>query len=161
MGVDYFIVCFLSMIVVIPFFIFSLIDEKNFFDKNSLYFWLRISSIIFAYSIILNKDIFDSRSPSKRIFKYQVLHNKSNEPASALQCMIRNFTFIIWPIECIFILINPNRRMGDFIANTKVVKADFPEKRNVKSFQIILLLLLGFIYSFLLMLPFCYSIMKS
>lgn len=160
MGVDYFIVSFISIIVVIPFFIISLINKKNLLDTNSIYFWLRSLSMMIAYSIIMNKDIFDSRSPGKRIFKYQVLHNKTNLPASPIQCLLRNLTFIFWPIECLAILINPNRRLGDFIANTKVVKVDFPEKRIVKLYQITLLLFLGFCYSLLLMTPYYYLILK-
>ena len=49
---------------------------------------------------------------------------EQRELASDFQCMIRNITMIAWPLETIMILINPTRRIGDYIAKTEVVKTD-------------------------------------
>lgn len=87
--------------------------------------------MFFPFFIYLNKDFLNGRSPAKRILGYQVLDRKTEEPASELQCFIRNLTIcLIWPIEVIVGLISPERRIGDFLANTKVIVA---EKKKIKS----------------------------
>jgi hypothetical protein len=35
--------------------------------------------------------------------------------------MLRNVTLLIWPIEGLFVLFSPQRRLGDFIAGTRLV----------------------------------------
>lgn len=75
--------------------------------------------------IYLNKDFFNAKSPAKRILGYQVIDRKSQTSASALQCFIRNLTIgIAWPLEVIITLFSPKRRIGDLIANTKVITSD-------------------------------------
>ena len=55
----------------------------------------------------------------------------TEKPATELQCFIRNLTIAIaWPLEVVVGFINPERRIGDFIANTKVVES---EKEKLKS----------------------------
>jgi len=61
---------------------------------------------------------------------YRVIDIKTNKPASEFQCFVRNLTIIGWPIEVIVGLINPQRRLGDFLANTKVITSD---KEKLKS----------------------------
>lgn len=73
---------------------------------------------------LFNKDFFCGQSPVHRKLGYKVLDAKSNETASKIQCMVRNLTVPIWPIEAILILISPNRRLGDLIAGT--ILADVP-----------------------------------
>jgi len=90
------------------------VAEQEFTESN-LFFTL--AALIWA--ILLNKDIFSGRSVGKRQFGLQV-HNNSGGPASRFQCLVRNLTVVIWPIELIVVLINPNRRLGDFIAGTRV-----------------------------------------
>ena len=80
--------------------------------------------------IYLNKDFFRGKSGGKRILGYQVINLKTNKPASEFQCFIRNLTIPVWPIEVLVGLINPERRIGDFIANTKVIQS---EKEKINS----------------------------
>jgi len=80
--------------------------------------------------VYINKDFFKAKSPAKRILGYQVISRRTNEPASELQCFVRNLTIIAWPIEVIVGFINPERRIGDFLANTKVITS---EKEKLKS----------------------------
>ncbi len=61
---------------------------------------------------------------AKRHFGYQIVDVKTNSPASELQCVIRNSTMIIWPVEIIVSMFNSKRRLGDFIARTKLVDKD-------------------------------------
>src|SRR5688572_6713391 len=76
---------------------------------------------IFAFSLYFNKDIFLGRSPAKRILKFQVVNASTGEPANPLRSLIRNLTIILWPIEAIVALINPGRRIGDYLAGTRLV----------------------------------------
>lgn len=83
--------------------------------------WTEMITIIpFSLMIIalFNKDFFGGQSPVHRKLGYKVLDAKTNETASKIQCMIRNLTGPVWPIEAIFILVNPKRRLGDIIAGT-------------------------------------------
>ena len=73
--------------------------------------------------LILNKDFYNSRSIGKRISGYIVV-NKKGLPASKTQCLVRNITILLWPIEGALLLINPSRRLGDFIAGTKVIESE-------------------------------------
>jgi uncharacterized RDD family membrane protein YckC len=73
---------------------------------------------------LFNKDFFGGQSPVHRKLGYKVLDARTNKVASKIQCMVRNLTGPMWPIEAIFILVNPNRRLGDIIAGT--ILADVP-----------------------------------
>jgi uncharacterized RDD family membrane protein YckC len=79
-----------------------------------------ITIVLFSLMMIalFNKDFFGGQSPVHRKLGYKVLDAKTNETASRIQCMIRNLTGPVWPIEVIFILANPKRRLGDIIAGT-------------------------------------------
>lgn len=70
---------------------------------------------------LFNKDFFNGQSVVHRKLGYKVLDVKTNETASKIQCMVRNLTGPIWPIEAIFILVTPKRRLGDIIAGTILV----------------------------------------
>lgn len=111
--------CFMSVIIVpLGFITFGL---ATFLDSN-LDDEMIIVLMFVPFFIYLNKDFFNARSPAKRILGYQVMDRKTNQAASELQCFIRNLTiFVAWPLEVIIGLINPQRRIGDFLANTKVV----------------------------------------
>lgn len=87
--------------------------------------------IFIPFFLYLNKDFFYAKSPAKRILGFQVVDRKTNNPANELQCFIRNLTiFVAWPLEVIIALINPERRIGDYLANTKVI---ISEKEKFKS----------------------------
>lgn len=74
------------------------------------------------YIALFNKDFFQGQSIINRLLGYQVVDNKTMSPASGLKCMLRNVTAPIWMIEGIVVLINPQRRIGDFIAGTKLIE---------------------------------------
>lgn len=79
---------------------------------------------IFAFSLYFNKDICMGRSFAKRILKLQIIDIKTGLPANSLKCFLRNLTIIIWPVEVIVGLVNNERRIGDFIAGTKLTAYD-------------------------------------
>jgi uncharacterized RDD family membrane protein YckC len=86
------------------------------------------SAMIF---VILNKDFFKGQSISKRIYGYQIIDIKANQTANETKCMLRNITMILWPLEALMILINPSRRLGDFIAGTKLIDKEKSEPESI------------------------------
>ena len=93
----------------------------------------------FLIMALINKDFFVGQSVVHRQLGYQVIDLKTNQPASRVKCMLRNMTAPLWPIEGIFALVYPKRRLGDFIAGTTLidVEASDPELilneiRNIK-----------------------------
>lgn len=84
--------------------------------ENGYYLYL----MVFVYSLYLNKDILMGKSVAKRALNQEVVNVKTGELASSLKCLVRNLTIVIFPIEVLVILVSPSRRIGDFIAGTRV-----------------------------------------
>ena len=74
---------------------------------------------------LLNKDFFNGQSLIKRIGGYQIVDFRTLQPASRIKCLLRNVTFLIWPMEVVMMWINPKRRLGDYITGTTLI--DVPE----------------------------------
>ncbi len=74
----------------------------------------------FGMALYFNKDMIQGKSIAKRALKQEVVDIKTGEVASSLKCFVRNLTIAIWPIEVIVVLISPARRIGDFMAGTRV-----------------------------------------
>lgn len=109
--------------------------------------------------IYINKDFFNAKSVAKRVLGFQVIDRKSGEPASELQCLIRNMTIpIMWPLEVIISIFFRHRRVGDLLANTRVETRKKVQARTIledmKSMKItkvtVLTLATGFAYVWLL-----------
>lgn len=118
----------LMSILIVPLGILSFILVIQF--EEYLNKFVGSSILLIPFFIYMNKDFFRGKSPAKRIMGYQVMNLKTNQPANELQCFIRNLTLIGWPIEVIIGLVSPHRRIGDFLANTKVINS---EKETLKS----------------------------
>ena len=125
MLLDHFLMCFLTIPIAI---LFAITSEKLGFkllDGMSFYMWILI---IFIY---YQKDFLNAKSPAKRIMGYQIINIKTDKPATELQCFLRNFTIIIWPLEVIVGFFNPERRIGDYLANTKVISSERQELKTI------------------------------
>lgn len=118
MLLDHFIICLsiVPLVIIISEVVSQLEHDSDKLIGKGLFFVL-----MFIY---MNKDLLRGKSPSKRIMGYQVIDVKTNKPANEFQCFVRNLTIIGWPLEVIIALINPQRRLGDFLANTKVITSD-------------------------------------
>ena len=77
------------------------------------------------------KDFIDGRSMGKFFAGIQVVDSRTGRPAGPFQCFIRNLSCLIWPIEAIALLMDPEKRIGDKLARTKVVNSH-PESDNLK-----------------------------
>jgi hypothetical protein len=121
----------LIMLIVAPSFILSDILIKNVEQS----FWITTAAAIIPiggiYFLILNKDYFRGRSIAKRKYGYQIIDVRNDQIATPMQCMIRNISGFLWPIEIPFILFSPNRRLGDRIAGTKLVDIDTIDPKTI------------------------------
>ena len=77
-----------------------------------------IISILIIYPLAMNKDFLNGKSLGKRIFNIQV-QDLNNNIANEWKSSLRNLLFVI-PFEVFFTLISPNRRIGDYLAGTKI-----------------------------------------
>ena len=120
MILDHFIMTILIMILAAPGMVYDMIQTFDNLDAQPKLFLGNLYVNIFAFSLYFNKDIYLGRSPAKRILKLQIVDIKTNRPANPVQCLVRNLTLIIWPVELIVGLTNIERRVGDLIAGTKL-----------------------------------------
>lgn len=149
MFLDHLILCF----ILIP--IFILVDFV--LDTNAPSTISESSILSFGLLVFLyyNKDFVNGRSIAKRITGFVVVDRITGKPASSLKCFVRNLTIVIWPLEVIFSLTSPKRRLGDFLAGTKLVKTSkasiwsfFNEAKSIRPDQkIIWIVIIGFLYS--------------
>ena len=72
----------------------------------------------------LNKDFYNGQSIVNRHWGYKVIDIKTGEAPDRLKCLLRNLTAPILPFELPFVLLNQERRLGDFIAGTKLIRVE-------------------------------------
>lgn len=68
----------------------------------------------------LNKDFLQGRSPAKRLLGLQ-LQEVNGAPANELRAFLRNVTALMWPVEVLLIVAGSQKRLGDYLAGTRVV----------------------------------------
>ncbi|MEL7530947.1 MAG: hypothetical protein AAFN10_06555 [Bacteroidota bacterium] len=121
MFIDYMIVFvglgFFTVLALIAWDFNGLGDEASFLQAETVSKW----ALIILFAIWTAKDVFGARSPAKRALKQQILHNKTEAAADPFLTLLRNLLSFIWPVEFIWSLINPTRRLGDFVAGTKLM----------------------------------------
>lgn len=83
-----------------------------------------IFSVLLGILVYFNKDFFGGQSIGKRVFKLQVVVHKTGHAAGPFRCLVRNFTLLLGFIELILTLVSPKRRLGDFIAGTRIEAYD-------------------------------------
>ncbi|RKE03852.1 RDD family protein [Marinifilum flexuosum] len=157
MLVDHFIMTFVCMLIAVPGIFIAMFDVFT-IDHEPTDIFMGSASFMFfvGFSAYFNKDIFNGRSAAKRILKLQVVDIKTGKAANPLKCFVRNIPIVFWPLEAVFVLANPKRRLGDFIAGTRIEYVEHPEKNRMDwpKFTISVFIAIGF--SFLMSLPFSY-----
>lgn len=117
MLLDHFCTCIMLLAPIVPFLILgSKPDVQG--SIMPAEFQFVFLGLMFLYFL---KDSFDGRSIAKRVTKLQVVNNTTGKAASLMRCFIRNLTIVIWPLEVLITLFSSHRRLGDFIAGTRVV----------------------------------------
>jgi uncharacterized RDD family membrane protein YckC len=81
---------------------------------------LKAVAICFLMVVYFNKDWFAGQSLAKRVMGQRVVDVRTGLPASRGRCFIRNLTIPLWPLEVVVTLFSPSRRLGDWLAQTKV-----------------------------------------
>lgn len=132
---------------------FKVYEAPSEMDSINLIKFIPLLIIALIFSLYLNKDAIGGKSPAKRILGFVILNNKTNKVANPLRLLIRNLPIVIWPIEVIVSIFFHERRIGDYIAGTKVVIDDRSNIAEIKIFQLILSLFFGalFIFSIILL----------
>ena len=96
--------------------------------------------ILLAVVFYFLKDSIDGRSIGKFFAGIQVIDSRTGQAAGPFQCFLRNLSCLIWPIEAIALLIDPEKRLGDKLARTKVVnKHPELDKLKINYWQILFL----------------------
>ncbi len=128
---------------------FSLQHEPELMSfSGPIFFNLGLSGIILYFC----KDSINGRSWGKRKSGLQVVHYKTGDPASPMRCFVRNLTAVVFYIEFIVALANPERRIGDYLAGTKLVRYDptsEPLKVNRTQLTLTVLMACSFLVFFL------------
>ena len=78
-----------------------------------------------------NKDFYSGQSVVNRLWGYKVVDIKTGNSPGQFKCMLRNLTALIFPFELPFVLLNPERRLGDLIAGTKLIKVDKSDPESI------------------------------
>lgn len=132
MLIDHIAMCFIAAIMLLPVMLLDMLIQSNNENYSSMFGEYDFFSgsdlgngkylFLLAVAFYFCKDSVNGRSIAKRLLKLKVVNNNTELNASPIQCLIRNLFCIVWPIELIVTLFSPHRRIGDFIANTKVVQ---------------------------------------
>ena len=109
----------------IDYFIMSILGALTYLVTSDL-----ILSMIIVYPLTMNKDFLNGKSIGKRISGIQV-QDRDNHTANEWICSLRNFLPII-PIDILFAIFSPSRRIGDRIVGTKIgIEVNY----NIKSIR--------------------------
>lgn len=78
-----------------------------------------------VWGAVFCKDCLGGRSIGKRLLGYQVVNYNSPEIVSPYKCILRNLTYLLGLIDIVAMFYKKEgRRIGDYVANTKVVCYD-------------------------------------
>lgn len=111
MTIDYVIILLICQISLI---IYASLKEFNVFEATN--------SIIATVMILtIFKDVvFKNASIGKKIMKIEIRKEDDKIPPIST-VILRNLTVIIWPLECLLIVMR-KKRIGDIICGTKVAE---------------------------------------
>lgn len=139
---DHLAMIFVVMIIAAPGIVYDIFQTFGNSGAEQKLFLGNYYLNILAFSLYFNKDIYLGRSIAKRALKLQVVDISTNKPANPLRCLVRNLTIILWPIEVVVAIINNERRIGDFIAGTKLTTFDPEQHQGQVNWTLIILAVL-------------------
>ncbi len=118
MLLDHFFMTIILSFFMIPIIVLNIDPLENRISLFSPLDYFLMIAMVVIYAL---KDVFNGRSLAKRIIKLQVVDAKTGAVASPIKCFLRNLLIPIWPIEVIVTLFNPQQRLGDRLAGTKII----------------------------------------
>jgi len=89
---------------------------------RSLELPLELSILGFAAYLFLCDGLPGGQSLGKRFTNTAVVHVRTGEPCRLWQSLARNLSMLLGVFDALFILGKQRRRLGDYIAGTKVVR---------------------------------------
>ena len=95
-----------------------------FVAAKSLGLPLELSVVGFLAYVFLCDGMPGGQSLGKRFTKTAVVSASTEEPCRYWQSLVRNLAMLLSFIDAVFILGKQRRRLGDYIAGTKVVRLD-------------------------------------
>jgi uncharacterized RDD family membrane protein YckC len=95
-----------------------------YFAAESLGLPLELSVLGFAAYLFFCDGLPGGQSLGKHITKTAVVHVRTEEPCGFWRSLARNFSMLLGLIDALFILGKQRRRLGDYIAGTKVVRLE-------------------------------------
>lgn len=102
-------------------------------------------------TLLLCKDCINGQSFGKRVMKLQVVDSNTEENISAVRHIVRNLFLPLWCIEILILMISKKKRIGDYIAKTKVISNHASVGKIQLDRNTLFVILLCFIVIFLLM----------
>jgi uncharacterized RDD family membrane protein YckC len=98
------------------------IGAVTYFAAKSLEWPLEFWVIGYLLYLLFCDSLPGGQSFGKKVVRISVVHNVSNSPCTYLQSFARNVTMFLGIFDIVFILGKSRRRLGDYLARTKVVK---------------------------------------
>ncbi|WP_177229074.1 RDD family protein [Pustulibacterium marinum] len=157
MLLDHVAMTFVAIIFMIPFMIGVFSNALQVSHEPSSFAFSKVLLYIalLGFSLYFCKDSFQGRSLGKRVTKLQVHNYKTGQIAHPMRCFIRNIFIIIWPLEVIMTLINPSRRLGDYVAGTCVVTYDAATDQPKTNYaQVGMAIVISYVILLLISLPY-------
>ncbi len=98
-----------------------------FFAARSLGLPLDLAFVGFGAYLLFCDGLPGGQSLGKRFTRSSVVHIKTEQPCRYWQSFVRNLCLmILGVVDCAFIAGQQRRRLGDFLAQTKVVRLPSP-----------------------------------
>ena len=85
---------------------------------------LELGLVAFAAYVVLCDGLPGGQSIGKRFTKTAVVSASTGKPCRYWQSLVRNAAMALSVVDAVFILGKQRRRLGDYIAGTKVVRLD-------------------------------------
>jgi uncharacterized RDD family membrane protein YckC len=87
---------------------------------------LELAFLGFLSYVLLCDGLPGGQSLGKRLTRTAVVHVNTDEPCRYWQSLVRNLAMLLGVFDAIFIFGKQRRRLGDYIARTKVVQLESP-----------------------------------
>jgi uncharacterized RDD family membrane protein YckC len=98
------------------------IGAAFYFTAKSLSWPLELFALGYAMYLMFCDALPGGQSLGKKVVSISVVHNVNNTPCTYLQSFARNITMALGIFDIVFILGKSKRRLGDYLARTKVVR---------------------------------------